>query len=220
MTMLIGDAHGKYYEYYDIVKNEKSSLQLGDFGFQSSWNKLNYSGLNSELHKVGQGNHDPHDSLSKDNPYWTGRFGKLSIDKNDMYWIGGALSIDLVYRVGDWLSRERNSMYKTWWANEQLNLFEMEACKKEFLQEKPRIVVSHTCPSTIIPLFNHNKTGNIMDHYGWGSEYNDVTSQFLQLLLEQHQPELWIFGHFHNNINIKVNGTNFICLGELQTYKI
>jgi DNA repair exonuclease SbcCD nuclease subunit len=218
--MIVGDVHGKYYEYYDLVKNTKSSFQLGDFGFESSWNKLNYSGLDSSLHKVGQGNHDPHSFLSKDMPYWTGRFGKQSVDNINMYWIGGALSIDLVYRIGDWLSRERNPMYKTWWSNEQLDLFEMEACKKEFLQEKPRIVVSHTCPSSIIQSFAHNKSSNIMEHYGWGASYNDITSQFLQLLWEQHQPELWLFGHFHHNVNIKYNGTNFICLGELQTYNI
>jgi len=218
--IIIGDVHSKYYEYYDLVKNQKSSFQLGDFGFESSWNKLNYSGLDSNVHKVGQGNHDPHALLSKDMPYWTGRFGKQLVDNINMYWIGGALSIDLVYRVGDWLSRERNPIYKTWWSNEQLDLFEMEACKKEFLQEKPRIVVSHTCPSSIISSFTHNKSGNIMDHYGWGTSYNDITSQFLQLLWEKHQPEIWLFGHLHHNINVTLNGTNFICLGELQTYNL
>jgi len=218
--IIIGDVHGKYYEYFDLVKHQKSSFQLGDFGFESSWNKLNYSDLDATMHKVGQGNHDPHEYLTNQMPYWTGRFGKQLVDNINMYWIGGALSIDLVYRVGDWLGRERKPMYKTWWPNEQLDLFEMEACKKEFLQEKPRIVVSHTCPSSIIPSFAHNKSGNIMDHYGWGASYNDMTSQFLQLLWEQHQPELWLFGHFHHNVNMKVNGTNFICLGELQTYNL
>lgn len=37
MVTLIGDVHGKFDQYYNIVKNKEYSIQLGDFGFTKDW---------------------------------------------------------------------------------------------------------------------------------------------------------------------------------------
>lgn len=218
---IIGDIHGKLDEYIKIVSNTKSSVQLGDFGFSNVLNNFLYyqDMLPCSHHKIGAGNHSDHDMISNI-PHYLGRFGRHLIDNIDFFWIDGALSIDLVYRVGEWMSNGRIPLFKSWWSNEQLDYFEMVECKAQYELLRPSIVLSHTCPSTIINSVNGNKSSNIMYKYGWGSSYNDMTSQFLQTLLEKHQPELWVFGHHHKSFDMIINGTRFICLEELGTYEI
>ena len=41
------------------------------------------------------------------------------------------------------------------------------------------------------------------------------TSNLLQQMWQLHQPDLWIFGHYHNTRALKAEGTVFICLDEL-----
>lgn len=217
--LVVGDVHGKYNEYYNLVKDARSSFQVGDFGFGQAWTNLSYSDLNPAMHRVGQGNHDPHDLLRCDVKHWTGRYGPVKVDGHNIFWIGGALSIDMVYRVGEWMSNGRS--IKTWWANEELSYQEMKDCEKRWKNKKPQIVFSHTAPSSIIlNHFNGNKGANIMDAYGWGSDYTDITSQFLEHLWGIHQPDLWIFGHFHKPWNQTINGTEFRCLAELETFNL
>jgi len=219
--LVIGDVHGKFNEYYNLVKNERSSFQIGDFGFGQAWNALNYSELDPKFHKIGQGNHDPHESLHDDVKYWTGRYGPVNVDGHNIFWVGGALSIDLVYRVADWVNNNRNPASRSWWANEQLSYQEMRDCEKKWKNKKPQIVFSHTCPSFIIKdYFNGNKGANIMDAYGWGSDYNDMTSQFLDHLWSIHKPDLWVFGHFHKSWNQTIQGTEFRCLAELESFRL
>lgn len=217
--LVIGDVHGKYNDYYNLVKDARSSFQIGDFGFGQAWQSLSYSDLDVEMHCVGQGNHDPHDVLDEFTPYWTGRYGPVKIDGHDIFWIGGALSIDIVYRVADWVNNGRN--FKSWWPNEQLSYAEMEDCKKKWKNKKPQVVFSHTAPESIIlHHFNGNKGANIMEAYGWGSDYTDMTSQFLEHLWGIHKPDLWVFGHFHRSWTQTIKGTEFRCLAELETFNL
>jgi len=218
-VLVIGDVHGKFDEYYNLVKNERSSFQIGDFGFGNTWLSLHYLNLDAKLHKVGQGNHDPHDMLNEDAKNWTGRYGPVSVDGHNIFWIGGALSIDLIFRVTKWITENKNTRTKTWWANEQLSFQEMRDCEKKWKNKKPAVVFTHTCPSFIIKdYFNGNKGSNIMDAYGWGFDYNDMTSQFLDHLWSIHKPDLWIFGHFHKSWNQTIQGTEFRCLAELESF--
>jgi hypothetical protein len=214
---IIGDVHGKVDQYLELIKEVPSSFQLGDFGFQGAWDKLNYC-VDPVMHRVGQGNHDPHDIL-QNYPHWVGRFGEV-LQEQKFFWIGGALSIDMVYRVGEWMSNNRKPTSKTWWATEQLGYEEMEECKRLYLETKPELVISHTAPEEVIDLFNTNKGSNIMADFGWGAGYHDMTSQFLSHLWEQHQPKLWIFGHFHKSFDKEVMGTRFKCLAELEFFDI
>lgn len=217
--LVIGDVHGKYNDYYNLVKDARSSFQIGDFGFHRAWDSLCYSDLDPKMHRVGQGNHDPHYELNPQIKWWTGRYGPVKVDGHNIFWIGGALSIDMAYRVADWVNSER--INKSWWPNEQLSYAEMEDCKKKWKNKKPQIVFSHTAPESIIlHHFNGNKGANIMDAYGWGSDYTDMTSQFLEHLLGIHKPDLWVFGHFHRSWTQTIKGTEFRCLAELETFNL
>lgn len=216
---IIGDVHGKYYEYYNIAKNVEYSFQLGDFGFSNAWDALSYSDLDHAKHKVGQGNHDPHD-IVHNYKHFAGRYGPVEIGGTKAYWIGGALSIDLVYRVAHWLQANRDPSQKTWWAEEQLCLEEMGECREQWSIIKPELVISHTAPSAIINLFANNRPGNILDHFGWGYDYQDVTSQFLTSLWDIHRPKLWVFGHFHLSYDATVRDTRFKCLAKLEHFDL
>ena len=45
--------------------------------------------------------------------------------------------------------------------------------------------------------------------------YASRTTDFLERLLENHRPRLWLFGHHHHDWRHKEGGTLFVCLGEL-----
>jgi hypothetical protein len=212
---IIGDTHGKYVEYYNLAKAAEYSFQLGDFGFYNAWDALNYSDLDPVKHRVGQGNHDPHDII-QNYKHFVGRYGTVEIGDHRPFWIGGALSIDLVYRVAYWLQANRDPMHKTWWAEEQLCLEEMDDCRAKWSDTKPDLVISHTAPAAIINRFTNHKPGNILDQFGWGYDYQDVTSQFLSSLWDIHRPKLWVFGHFHTSYDAIIRDTRFKCLDELE----
>ncbi len=46
------------------------------------------------------------------------------------------------------------------------------------------------------------------------------TMQALGAMFENHQPDLWIFGHWHRSAGAVVDGKRFQCLGELRTCSV
>ena len=82
MITVVGDIHGKFDQYYNIVKDKEYSICLGDFGFSDSWQKLHYSGLDSDKHKICKGNHDQYEFES---PYDLGNFGQITLDNKNIY---------------------------------------------------------------------------------------------------------------------------------------
>jgi hypothetical protein len=51
---------------------------------------------------------------------------------------------------------------------------------------------------------------------------NTRTSQALQSMLEIHQPDIWIFGHYHvaREFQTLKYETKFVCVPELGTYDL
>ena len=82
MLTIIGDCHGKYDKYKEIVNNTKFSIQLGDFGF-------NYSILDEidpSCHKIVAGNHDNYDKM-ENYPHFCGDFGILELNGIEAFFI-------------------------------------------------------------------------------------------------------------------------------------
>ena len=50
--------------------------------------------------------------------------------------------------------------------------------------------------------------------------YQNTTTWALQELFNAHEPELWLFGHWHKSVTIQYGRTKFVCLDELETYQI
>lgn len=205
MTLFIGDVHGKYDRYKSIIKEHPNTIQVGDMGV--GFFKRNYEGelipyANPPYDRMVEsnarfirGNHD-NPSVCKRHTQWI-RDGHL---EGSTMFIGGGLSIDRDYRV----------LNETYWEDEELNYGELNRLVDKYLEVKPRVMVTHDCPETVAQhLFNMMKLND-----------PSRTRQAFESMWEQHKPELWIFGHWHDYRNTEVMGTRFICLAELQTLEI
>jgi len=206
---IIGDVHGKYLKYLDIlnditkytIKSDNfESIQIGDFGFkkQHDWfiDNIDYN-----KHKILFGNHDYYPYLKLEHSlgdYGTKNIIDINNNNKKIFWYRGSLSIDKWARVDG----------RDWFPNEEITGYEYINTIIDFYEkEKPDIVISHNCPKSITEYIN-------------GVIYDSLTNQVLESLFETHQPEKWIFGHHHKSINLVNNNTNFICLNELEVIKI
>lgn len=186
----IGDVHAKFDQYVEITKSaEGPTIQVGDFG--AGFKDLPEMGHSDYFIR---GNHDSPDICSQslnwieDGTYWP---------TQDMMFVGGALSIDQHRRVEG----------VSWWRDEEISISRFNQIIAEYEINRPRIMVTHDCPEMIARklFFNNNKT-----------TYQSVTRQALQTMYEIHQPDFWIYGHWHIPKNELVDRTRFICLAELQ----
>ncbi len=192
----IGDVHGHHKWYFRLLENMHidCSIALGDLGMglpNSTWpNQWD------ESHKFIRGNHDnPQECL--DHPNYLGEFGYL--EKQDIYYVSGAWSIDSKGRIP----------YHDFWPEEELNYLELQQVIDEIQEFRPRIIVSHDCPSSIRA-----------DLFGFNKFYNTRTGNAFDIVFEKFQPEYWIFGHYHRGRRAVINETEFLCLQELEMFEI
>jgi len=188
--IIIGDVHTKIDKYWEILQKYKdyNSIQVGDFGF-SDEHKWHLENINSEKHKINFGNHDDYTYLNSPHS-----LGNYSVLENGIMTLRGALSID----------KTNLTENIDWFENEELNYGEMQEAIDAYIQNKPRIMITHDCPVEI-----RKTLFNISD--------KTMTSNGLQAMFEEHQPEIWIFGHHHKSMDVVINKTRFICLDELET---
>ncbi len=209
MLRIIGDVHGKFSQYEAIASKAEFSLCLGDFGFADSWNKLYYSGLNPESHKVLAGNHDPYDMAPK-SPFYLGDFGEATIGGVSLFFIRGGISIDRTYREAERINRGP----RTWWSQEELSFAQMIECMKAYRRAKPSIVVSHVpCASFASVMSPDDK---ILVDFGFHKGFKEATQLLGDELLKIHRPKVWTSGHFHKSFQDEINGTRFVGLAELE----
>lgn len=205
MFRVIGDVHGgdNLSAYLQLASEADYSLQIGDLNI---YDYEFLSALNPENHKVLAGNHDNYfiedGEYSKQTPHFLGDFGNYSIPNfGEFFFIRGGYSID----------KDRRINGVSWFENEELTTREMNDAFDLYVNTKPKVVFSHECPKSIIPFVASMKT--------WGGTVIEPssTAKFLQVLLDEHQPELWIFGHHHVNWEAEYKSiTKFICLAELS----
>lgn len=191
--LIIGDVHGKLKEYQNIIKNTKySTIQVGDFGFKLShdWFLKNIDYLK---HSICFGNHDYYPYINE--PHSRRKFKFNS--KYSIMTISGVFSID----------SGRRTEGIDWFRDEELNYTEMQNAIDMFIMCKPKIVISHDCPQEI-----REQLFGIYDR--------SITTMGMQTMFDAHQPEKWIFGHYHNSKDLVIEGTNFICLKELEIYEL
>jgi hypothetical protein len=198
----IGDVHGHFSAYSTILKGCKNSIQIGDMGV--GFYKRDYEGVLSPYpnppydkmvaggHRFIRGNHD--------NPNVCRRHSQYIPDghiEGDMMFIGGGYSIDRDFRV----------LNETYWEDEELDYVELNHLVGVYYETKPRIMVTHDCPELVA---NHLFTTTKLS-------IPSRTRQAFNSMWENHKPELWIFGHWHDHRDLTLLGTRFVCLAELQT---
>lgn len=205
----IGDIHGKFLPYLDTIEGHENTVQIGDYGVgfgdrgwkrdeytkEQVWARFGPHGREkSPHHRFIRGNHD-NPAACRENPNWIPD-GHI---ENDIMFIGGAFSIDKAWRKPDW----------DWWADEELSYNNFEILISKAIMHRPRIMVTHDCPESVIPQLFKNAL-----------PLKSVTQSALDVILREIQPELWIFGHWHEHRNEVINNTRFICLAELQSMDI
>lgn len=201
---IIGDIHGnvsnlptrplnpacKDRTYMSLIKDVEYSVQIGDMGYGESVDILRKN--DNPNHKVVLGNHDDYYNPI---PQSLGDYGYTQVGGMYFFFVRGASSIDKQYRT----------LGIDWWPNEELDFSQASKCITMYEATKPDVVITHTAPEFLIDLI-----------LAPGNNYRDMSCRLLQRLWEIHKPKLWIFGHWHHNLNQLVGNCRFVCLNELN----
>jgi len=191
----IGDIHGDFDKYEQLIGNKKSSIQVGDMGIgfcSAADRRFRSILLSNPNHAWIRGNHD-NPAACLVTPNYLGDYGY--INDLDLYYMGGAWSID----------RERRVEGQDWWAGEQLSERQLTQALHEFAAVRPRVMVTHECP--------HFLSHRLVRH-SCGPAYLNFTSLALEKMWELHQPEKWYFGHWHQSKAIKEGRCEFRCVAS------
>ena len=196
----IGDVHGDFEAYKELVQGSDYSVQVGDFGIGFSgpyWHDRTNEFHRDGNHKFIRGNHDdPHKCKEM-----IGWIPDGTIDENGIFYMGGAWSID----------QARRTPGVSWWAEEELSIIELSKMIDRYEDIKPRIMVTHTFPyGTLREMF--------VGEAGYLNQSR--TEQALQAMFEIHQPEFWFGGHWHMSRVKTIMGTEFRCLNIEETYDL
>lgn len=203
-TRYIGDVHGLKNDLslvlYNIPDDVTSVVQVGDmgvgFGQGDYWHESLEDMLNSVNGRFIRGNHD-NPSECKQMVTWI----KDGLVENDIMYIGGAWSIDYQWRT------QGHDL----WDDEELSYDRFTQLASVYETVKPRVMVTHDCPLSVSnELFI--ETGKSFS----GKQFKTRTGAALDTMFSAHQPELWIFGHWHRDTDKVINGTRFICLNEMS----
>lgn len=207
MVVYIGDVHGKFPMYYNIISNHKNTVQVGDFGLgflgheKKEERALNFIREAEGTHRFIRGNHD--------NPWYVKTLNNYIPDgtiENGVMYVGGEFSVD-------WSLRR---VEVNWWADEELTYPEFDALINLYKKEKPRRMVTHGAPSSISQMLWERVRLPSQPAFPIVSR----TQQALQSMFEIHPPKEWVFGHWHTSFDEEVWGTRFICLPELETIEL
>lgn len=197
-TRFIGDVHGKINRYIDVAMGAERSVQVGDMGigFLPPRDEQPIRDLHGNPARAFiRGNHDdPHRCPSV--PGWI-EDGAWDPESSMMF-IGGAWSIDRAWRTPG----------LDWWPEEQVSEKKFRVLHDLYTSARPRIMVTHDCPMAVANRLFIEGTNE--------RQYWTVTGSCLDAMFEDHQPAVWVFGHWHESRDEVIEGCRFICLDELE----
>lgn len=128
----IGDVHGNFNKYFQLINQTDLSIQVGDFGvgFVPMPNL-------TENNRFIRGNHDdPSLCTTIKNYIPDGTF------EDGIMFLGGAWSIDRAWRTEG----------KDWWPDEELSIKELDYWIQKYDEYRPKIMVTHDCPDVVSPM--------------------------------------------------------------------
>jgi predicted phosphodiesterase len=214
---VIGDVHGQIDSdslftrdarpYLDIISDAPHSIQLGDMGDGETYDHL-IASVDANRHRFFPGNHESYDRLP---PHNLGDFGSVSWGEVNFFFVRGAESTDreVLLQLG---SEEGK---KLWFEQEELTEEQMRAAEHEYLRARPQIVLSHDAPTHVArSAWQHARRFSPPNSRAKYSASR--TTDFLERLLGQHQPRVWLFGHHHHDWRLLEGGSLFVCVGELS----
>lgn len=199
---IIGDVHGEFDKYFTLIRGKNSggtgqriecSLQVGDMGIFCESDAERLASLDGR-HRFIRGNHD-NPAICRDMPTYLGDAGFHP--EIGLFWVSGGFSID----------RDMRTQNFDWWEDEELSYDELSLLIPQFLECRPRYMVTHECPTSAKQhLLRRGSSSNACSR----------TEQTLQAMWEGHQPEVWIFGHHHKRVDAPLLSTRFVGLGEMK----
>ena len=206
--VIIGDVHGRTKTYQkwlrDNCDESQRTVQIGDMGLGFAGVGLPAPGQPplSANHKFFRGNHDSPDKCRK-HPAYLGDFGYLPED--ELFWLAGAYSIDRDFRIEG----------ISWWRDEELSIAELNQAADLYSLMKPKYVLSHEAPAKAGETLLHGLLGPYFAAKGGSPQSR--TAQMLQIMLDNHQPDEYVFGHYHVDKQFYVPGykTKFTCVGGI-----
>jgi Icc-related predicted phosphoesterase len=190
-----GDIHAEFSKYFFTLEGVTNSVQVGDYGIGFRDIPVNLRDHPGN-HRFIRGNHDnPHLCSSYHNFIADGH--TETIDGVKFMYLGGAYSIDK-----DWRTPGID-----WWYEEELSYAELERMISIYEEFKPDVMVAHELPDTqVMPVFTANNPN--FTKFAVGSRTRDA----MNVMFEIHKPQYWIFGHWHKNARVNIEGTTFVCL--------
>lgn len=197
---MIGDMHGEIGQYIRLAGAAQHSIQVGDLGFDYGGVEV----LDPTKHRFVGGNHDNYTTIDGGftfcnmPPHYLGDFGLIDLPGiPKTFFMRGARSVD----------KESRIVGVTWWEDEELRYRRMNEAIQAFSDLKPEMVISHECPAFLV-----NEVTR------WKVPLKPSNTAFaLEAMFTNHQPKVWIFGHFHNDWSMTFKGTYFRCLDIQST---
>jgi len=191
----IGDVHGKFADYNELIQVPHPTIQVGDMGIGFGREHMLQMTMKD---RFINGNHDdPH--LCRTHP----NFLPPATPWNGVFEVGGGYSIDKAYRIPG----------VDWWSDEELSYTELERVIEAYEFRKPDIVVSHEAPAFL--------ARSLVQAIGSRVIFPPSrTARALDAMYAKHAPKFWAFGHWHTSWRAIVGGTQFVCLDILQSYDV
>ena len=209
--LITGDTHGnfsRFHEYDEKYNNEHTAvIILGDAGLNYMMDKRD-NGVKAKIMRTYnfyiyciKGNHEGRPINVKDmykiyDPEVDGlvwvqpeydriryfeEYGIYKINGMKTLIIGGAYSVDKYYRLATGAK---------WFADEELQDFEMDECMKLIVGQHFDLVLTHTCPLAYEP----------KDLFLRGIDQSQVSKrmeEFLDEVKNKVDWDIWLFGHYH-----------------------
>lgn len=199
--LVLGDLHNDFKSLNRIINKKHPDMVIccGDFGYWPNWpGSQQLSDIKPQGAKIYwiDGNHDDHwsirdretDELEKDIIYQP-RGSTLKLhDGRKILFMGGAFSIDQHLRRLGW----------DWFPEETISQTDMQ----NLPDEKIDIIISHTCPDELVHDMMRKYPGKTFE----------PSNAALSELLKMYEPELWIFGHWHQYKTGTLFGTEWYAL--------
>jgi hypothetical protein len=161
-------------------------------------------GLDANKHKFFKGNHDNYcEEHTTEAGFNLGDFGLVEHGDAKFFFVRGAHSIDQSCRT-PWID---------WFPDEQLTWKQGQKCIQEYIQAEPDVVITHECPQSVERRLFPDR--GILRHFKYSEEWSSATAVLLEQCFRAHAPQLWFFGHFHQERVAHIDGTEFRCLPEL-----
>lgn len=192
LTRIIGDTHGNWQSYLNIIEGSSQSLHVGDFGLGPIWKRNPIENYDTEKHFFIRGNHDDLRTCQEQPNYIKdGTVKNIPGTSDSIMFVGGAWSIDWAYRTSG----------LTWWEDEELSYEELDRMISIYEVVRPKVMITHEAPEFLV--------------HDFGVKIFDVPSRTrsaFEAMWKIHKPVLWICGHWHLEYDRVFEGTRFIVL--------